>query len=53
MDCRSVAFSGHAVRRMFERAMTEADILQVIKDGEVIEDYPQDTPYPTSALVPG
>ena len=51
MDCNTVVFSGHAVQRMFERGLTEADILQVIRQGEVIESYPTDTPYPSYLLL--
>lgn len=51
MDCSEVVFSGHAVRRMFERSLTEADILQVIRQGEIIESYPDDTPHPSNLLL--
>lgn len=51
MDCAEVVFSGHAVQRMFARGLNEADILQVIRQGEVIESYPQDTPYPSNLLL--
>lgn len=51
MDCAEVVFSGHAVQRMFARSLNEMDILQVIRQGEVIESYPQDTPYPSDLLL--
>ncbi len=51
MDCSTVAFSGHAVRRMFERGLSETAILQVIAQGAVIEDYPHDTLYPSALLL--
>jgi len=51
MECSSIVFSGHAVRRMFERSLAEPDILQVIAQGEVIEEYPSDTPYPSALLL--
>lgn len=50
MECSEVVFSGHAVRRMFERSLTEADILRVIRSGETIESYLNDTPYPSELL---
>jgi len=31
-------FSGHALRRMFERQIGKDDVLAVIRSGEVIED---------------
>lgn len=33
------------------RGLTEADILQVIRQGEIIESYPNDTPYPSSLML--
>jgi len=52
IDCAEVHFSGHALRRMFERALGRVAILEVIHQGEVIAEYPDDRPYP-SWLVPG
>lgn len=40
-------FRQHAVRRMFERSVTVADVELVLREGRVIEDYPTDTPYPS------
>jgi hypothetical protein len=37
---------------MFERRISEDIVKQVLKEGQVIEDYPDDTPYP-SALIMG
>ena len=42
-----VLFSGHAVRRMFERGLTSDRILSVLRKGEVIDSYPDDRPYPS------
>ena len=47
MDCDQIVFSGHAVRRMFERAVAVADVVALIRSGEVIERYPQDQPLPS------
>ncbi len=44
-------FSGHALRRMFERKISKDDVLEVIRSGEVIEDYPDDLPYPSCLLL--
>ena len=38
--------------RMQERAITRADVLEVLREGQVIESYLDDLPYP-SALVLG
>ncbi|WP_291993330.1 DUF4258 domain-containing protein [Candidatus Accumulibacter sp. ACC003] len=37
----------HAVRRMFERHISTADVGAAPASGRVIEDYPTDTPYPS------
>ena len=47
----NVIFRIHAVKRMFQRGLTEGDILQAINHGEVIEVYPNDEPYPSSLLL--
>ena len=46
-----MVFSGHAVRRMFERAIAVADVVALIRSGEVIERYPQDQPLPSYLLL--
>ncbi len=51
MECASVAFSGHALRRMFERELGREAVLDVIRDGEMIADYPDDSPYPSRLLL--
>lgn len=38
----------HAVRRMFERSISTGDVSATLATGRVIEDYPTDTPYPSS-----
>jgi hypothetical protein len=51
MDCAEVVFSGHAIRRMFERALGRDAILDVVRGGEVIAEYPDDSPYPSSLVL--
>ncbi len=41
----------HAVRRMFERRIKAEDVRHVLLTGEVIEDYPNDFPYPSSLVL--
>ena len=52
MDCSDIIFSGHAVRRMFERSLSRRKVISALSSGEVIADYPGDHPYP-SLLVLG
>jgi len=51
MRCDRVLFSGHAVRRMFERSLTKETILRVIRGGEVVADHPDDRPYPSCLML--
>jgi len=41
----------HAARRMLERNITIDEIEFVIDAGEVIEDYPEDEPFPSRLLL--
>ena len=37
----------HAIQRMFERDIFEMDVEDTIKNGEIIEEYLDDKPYPS------
>ena len=52
MEFKHLEFRLHAVERMFERGISMEDVRQVIQSGKVIEDYPNDKPFP-SCLVLG
>lgn len=45
-------FSDHARRRMLERDISATEVAAVLRDGSIVERYPEDTPYP-SKLVAG
>lgn len=45
--CSSISFTGHALRRMFERGLMNNEVLFAIQTGEVIMDYPDDRPHPS------
>ncbi len=42
-----IVFTRHAVQRMFERSITETEIEWAIGNGDVIDEYPEDKPYPS------
>jgi hypothetical protein len=46
-----LVFRVHALRRMFERQLSVEDVEAVIDSGETIEDYPDDTPYPSRLVL--
>jgi len=41
----------HAIKRMHERRITEAEIHRALETGQVIESYPNDTTYPSVLLL--
>ncbi len=51
MDCKQIVFTGHAARRMFQRAIGRADVLEVLRSGEVVAEYPDDKPFPSRLLL--
>lgn len=44
-------FSGHAVQRMFEREISPAEVREVLKSGETINEYSNDNPYPSKLIL--
>lgn len=51
MKCKEIKFSGHALRRMFEREINIEDILTAVDSGEIIFEYPEDTPFPSYLIL--
>lgn len=47
----NLSFTGHALQRLIERDILEEEIVEVMNTGEVIEDYPDDTPYPSCLML--
>ncbi|MBE0508466.1 MAG: DUF4258 domain-containing protein, partial [Marinospirillum sp.] len=45
--CTSITYTGHALRRMFERGLTEQEVAAVLRTGVMLIDYPDDRPYPS------
>ena len=50
-DCKEILFSGHAVRRMFQRGLTAGEVRKVIDLGEIVVSYPEDKPFPSYLLL--
>ena len=40
----------HAIKRMYERRISEAEIHRALETGQVIESYPNDMPHPSALL---
>jgi adenylate kinase len=43
--------TAHARERMAERGVSTEDMISLIIDGEIIEDYPDDFPYPSTLII--
>lgn len=48
---RKIVYRAHALRRMLQRRINPDDVEQMVAAGEVIEDYPDDYPYPSRLLL--
>ena len=44
-------FSGHVFKRMAERGFSPDNIRAVIEKGSVIQEYPDDKPYPSKLIL--
>jgi Domain of unknown function (DUF4258) len=51
LECKRVTFSRHAVERMFERSLSPGDVRTVLEHGEVIAEFPDDTPFPSRLML--
>ena len=51
MACEQIIFRVHAIQRMAERGITVENVRRILETGEVIEDYPNDFPYPSSLVL--
>ncbi len=41
----------HVTQRLIERGLTRTDVLGVLQDGEIIRDYPDDSPCPSALFL--
>lgn len=46
-----IIFRVHAIQRMFDRGVTYFDVRYVLENGEIIENYPDDIPYPSRLVL--
>ncbi len=51
MDYKRTYFSRHAIQRMFERGITQNEVLDSIISGEVITEYVDDKPFPSYLIL--
>ncbi|EDX77411.1 hypothetical protein MC7420_548 [Coleofasciculus chthonoplastes PCC 7420] len=51
MDCQNLVFSSHAIQQMFLRRISKNEVQAVVAYGEVIDQRPDDTPFPSYLLL--
>jgi len=51
MECRNISFTAHAFRRLVQRGISPADVVSVVRHGEIVESYPEDVPRPSFLLL--
>lgn len=44
-------FRLHAVKRMFQRGIDENEVKDIVEQGETIEEYPDDLPFPSRLVL--
>ena len=47
----SIVITQHSRKRMSERGIVLADVMSAIKSGEIIEQYPDDFPFPSCLIL--
>ncbi len=51
MNCQNLVFSRHPIQQMFLRRISKSDIQAVVAYGEVIDERPDDLPFPSYLLL--
>jgi len=51
MDGKRIKFRIHALKRMFQRQISNAAVLHVLDTGTTVEQYPDDFPYPSRLVL--
>ena len=47
----NIIYSGHAIKRMFERGISTDDVIDVLAEGIEIASYPEDQPFASRLLM--
>lgn len=51
VECGCIEWQSHALARMLERGISREIVQHVLLTGDVIEDYPDDRPYPSALFL--
>ena len=47
----AVRWTDHILKRLMQRGITQDDVLQAIRTGEIIDQYPDDYPFPSCLIL--
>lgn len=50
-ELENIEITMHAAKRLEQRGISIVDVIQCIKNGEIIEQYPDDYPYPSCLIL--
>lgn len=50
-ESTNIIYRIHAIQRMFQRNISEKDMRSILTKGEIIEEYADDTPYPSRLIL--
>ena len=48
---RKIEWTLHAAKRLLQRGISSLDVEMSLKNGVIIEDYPDDSPYPSCLIM--
>ena len=48
---RRIEWQRHSLERMLERDISRSVVLEVVMNGEIIEEYPEDQPFPSALFL--
>lgn len=49
----AIRWTGHVLQCLLQRGISQASVVQAILSGEIVEQYPDDYPYPSCLLLGG
>jgi hypothetical protein len=48
---RKIEWTSHAAKRLLQRGISSSDVATAIATGDIIENYPEDYPFPSCLIV--
>lgn len=51
IKCENLIFSDHAINQMFKRYISVVNVQAIIRFGIIINDYPNDSPFPSCLML--